>query len=90
MRQSLSLNKLQSASTYAGIAGAATIWAVYRLITLLYHVDAVGRAAFPMRFWNRLRERVASRLVGHELGDAVEIWIEETGESDPDESQVKR
>lgn len=84
------LGRIRSASTYAGLTSAATIWVLYRLMTLTWHVDGFGKSAFPARFWDGLRERFASRLLGHELSDAVDEWIAETGESDSDEELVKR
>jgi len=84
------LGKIRSASTFAGITSAAAIWVIYRLMTLTWHVDDIGKSAFPPRIWDGLRERFASRLLGDELSDAVDEWIAETGQPDPDENQVKR
>lgn len=84
------LGKIRSTSTYAGITSAGVIWIIYRLMTLIWHVDGIGRSAFPPRFWDGLRERLASRLLGHELSNAVDDWIAETGDPDRPKGQFGR
>ncbi|MEO6215631.1 MAG: hypothetical protein ABIO86_06350 [Sphingomonas sp.] len=83
------LGKMRSASIYAGITSAAALWVIYRLMTLTWHVDGIGKSAFPPRFWDGVRERFASRLLGHELSDAVDEWIAETGDPGPDQDRPK-
>ncbi|MES1972929.1 MAG: hypothetical protein V4472_10760 [Pseudomonadota bacterium] len=58
-------------------------------MTLTWHVDGIGKSALPHRIWDGLRERFASRLLGHELSDAVDEWIAETSDPGPDKDRLK-
>lgn len=89
MRKLTFLGRIRGASTFAGITSAAAIWVIYRLMTLTWHVDGIGKSAFPPRIWDGLRELFASRLLGHELSDAVDDWIAETGDPGPDQDRLK-
>jgi hypothetical protein len=89
MKKMTFLGKIRSASTYAGIISAATIWVLYRLMILTWHMDGIDKSAVTPRLWDSLRERFASRLLGHELSDALDEWIAETGDPDPDQDRLK-